>query len=112
MANAFKNASLRLTTGLVDIYEVPANKTAVIHAVFFTNIHASNAVTVDLLLRQASAAPGSSALTTYIVKTVDLPNKSTLVLDKPINMVAGDQLEALCSAATSADCSISILEIT
>ena len=51
MANAFKNASLALTTSLVDIYEVPSGKTAVIHAGFFANIHASNAVTVDLLLR-------------------------------------------------------------
>ena len=29
MANAFKNASLALTTSLVDIYEVPSGKTAV-----------------------------------------------------------------------------------
>jgi len=112
MANTFKNASLALTTSLVDVYEVPSGKTAVILGVFFANVHASNAVTVDLLLRQATAAPGSSAVATYIVKGVDLPNKSTLVMDKPITLAAGDQLEALCSAGSSADLSLSILEIT
>ena len=48
----------------------------------------------------------------YILKTVDVPADSTVVLEKPINLGAGDKLETKASANGDIDVFASILEIT
>ena len=46
------------------------------------------------------------------LKTVDVPADSTVVIEKPINLGAGDKLEAQASQTSSIDVFASILEIT
>ena len=48
----------------------------------------------------------------YILKTVDVPADSTVVIEKPINLGAGDKLETQASANDDIDVFASILEIT
>ena len=48
----------------------------------------------------------------YILKTVDVPADSTVVIEKPINLGAGDKLEAQASQTSSIDVFASILEMT
>ena len=46
------------------------------------------------------------------MKTVDVPADSTVVLEKPINLSAGDKLETQASVDDDIDVFASILEIT
>ena len=46
------------------------------------------------------------------MKTIDVPADSTVVLEKPINLGAGDKLETQASADDDVDVFASILEIT
>ena len=112
MANTFTNASALLTGSLATVYSAGGSTRAVIHSVIIANIHASNAVTVDITLTQNSARPSGSATVTYLIKGVDLPNKSTLIFDKPVNLAPSDAIQAVCSATSSAHITLSILEIT
>ena len=48
----------------------------------------------------------------YILKTVDVPADSTVVIEKPINLGAGDKLETQASANGDIDVFASILEMT
>ena len=60
------------------------------------------------------AVSGSANFQTrrYLMKTVDVPADSTVVLEKPINLGAGDKLETQASADDDVDVFASILEIT
>jgi len=49
---------------------------------------------------------------TYLLKTVNIPADSTVVIEKPINLGAGDKLETEASANGDIDAFASILEIT
>ena len=57
---------------------------------------------------------GSANFTTrrHIMKTVNVPADSTLVIEKPINLGAGDKLETQASANGDLEVFASILEIT
>ena len=46
------------------------------------------------------------------MKTIDVPADSTVVLEKPINLGAGDKLETQASADDDVDVFASILEMT
>ena len=46
------------------------------------------------------------------MKTVDVPADSTLVIEKPINLEAGDILKAIASATGDLEAFASILEMT
>ena len=46
------------------------------------------------------------------MKTVDVPADSTLVIEKPINLEAGDVLKAVASANGDLQAFASVLEIT
>ena len=48
----------------------------------------------------------------YLLKTVNVPADSTVVIEKPINLGAGDKLETQASANDDIDVFASILEIT
>ena len=67
--------------------------TGVIHAVYISNVDGTNDATIDLYVTDTSA--GSDF---YIMKTVDVPADSTLVIEKPINLEAGDVLKMIHSA--------------
>ena len=107
MANTFKNAGVAIGDSATTIYTAPANTTGVIHAVYISNIDGANNATVDITVTDSSAGT-----TFHIMKTVDVPADSTLVIEKPINLEAGDILKAIASATGDLEAFASILEMT
>ena len=108
MANTFKSAATGSSSTLGAFYTCPASTTAVVHAVYLSNVDGTNDATIDL------SVSGSANFNDrkYILKTVDVPADSTVVIEKPINLGAGDKLEAQASQTSSIDVFASILEMT
>ena len=108
MANTFKSAATGSRTALTTMYTCPVSTTAVVHAIYLSNIDGTNDATVSV------AISGSANFDTrrYLLKTVDVPADSTVVIEKPINLGAGDKLETQASANGDIDVFASILEIT
>ena len=108
MANTFKSAASGSTTTIQTLYTCPAATSGVVHAVYLSNIDGTNDATVNLSIS------GSANFVTrrYILKTIDVPADSTVVIEKPINLGAGDKLETQASANDDIDVFASILEIT
>ena len=108
MANTFKSAATGSRTDLLALYTCPAATTAVVHAIYLTNVDGTNDATVNI------AVSGSAYFDTrrYLLKTVDVPADSTVVIEKPINLGAADKLETQASANGDIDVFASILEIT
>ena len=108
MANIFKSAATGSTTTLTTLYTCPVSTTGVVHAIYLSNIDGTNDATIDL------AISGSANFDTrrYLLKTVDVPADSSVVIEKPINLGAGDKLETKASANGDIDVFASILEIT
>jgi hypothetical protein len=108
MANTFKSAATGSRTDLLALYTCPAATTAVVHAIYLTNVDGTNDATVNI------AVSGSAYFDTrrYLLKTVDVPADSTIVIEKPINLGAADKLETQASANGDIDVFASILEIT
>ena len=107
MANTFKNAGVAIGTTDTTLYTAPAGTTGIIHAIYISNVDGTNDATIDLFVTDTSA--GSDF---YIMKTVDVPADSTLVIEKPINLEAGDILKATASANGDLQAFASVLEIT
>ena len=108
MANTFKSAASGSTTSIQTLYTCPVSTTAVVHAVYLSNIDGTNDATVNLSISGSANFDHRS----YILKTVDVPADSTVVIEKPINLGAGDKLETQASANGDIDVFASILEIT
>ena len=108
MANTFKSAASASTTSIQTLYTCPVSTTAVVHAVYLSNIDGTNDATVNLSVSGSANFDHRS----YILKTVDVPADSTVVIEKPINLGAGDKLETQASANDDIDVFASILEIT
>ena len=108
MANTFKSAASGSTTSIQTLYTCPAATTAVVHAVYLSNIDGTNDATIDLSISGSANFDDRR----YILKTVDVPADSTVVIEKPINLGAGDKLETKASANGDIDVFASILEIT
>ena len=108
MANTFKSAASGSTTTIQTLYTCPAATTAVVHAVYLSNIDGTNDATVNLSISGSANFDHRS----YILKTVDVPADSTVVIEKPINLGAGDLLETQASANDDIDVFASILEMT
>ena len=108
MANTFKSAASGSTTSIQTLYTCPAATTAVVHAVYLSNIDGTNDATIDLSISGSANFDDRR----YILKTVDVPADSTVVIEKPINLGAGDKLETAASANGDIDVFASILEIT
>ena len=108
MANTFKNAATGSNTSVTTIYTCPADTTSVIHAIYVSNVDGTNDATIDI------SVSGSANFSDrrYLMKTVDVPADSTVILEKPINLGAGDKLETKASANSDIDVFASILEIT
>ena len=107
MANTFKNAGVAVGTGNTTIYTTPGSTTSVIHAIYFTNVHASADATIDVWVTDTSA--GSDF---YISKNVKVLNGTTLILDKPVNLETGDILKATSDTASAVEGFLRVLEIT
>ena len=108
MANTFKNAATGSSTTLQAMYTCPAGTTAVIHAMYLSNIDGTNSATINLSVSGSANFEGR----VYLLKTVNVPADSTVVIEKPINLGAGDKLETQASANGDIEAFASILEIT
>ena len=108
MANTFKSAATGSTTNVTTLYTCPASTTGVVHAIYLSNVDGENDATVNV------SVSGSSFFNTrrFLLKTVEVPADSTVVIEKPINLGAGDKLETQASANDDIDVFASILEIT
>ena len=108
MANTFTSAATGSTTAVTTLYTCPSATSAVVHAIYLSNVDGTNDATVSV------AISGSANFQTrrFILKTVDVPADSTVVIEKPINLGVGDKLETQASANGDIDVFASILEIT
>ena len=108
MANTFTSAATGSRTDLLTLYTCPVGTTAVVHAIYLSNVDGTNDATVNV------AVSGSANFQDrrYILKTVDVPADSTVVIEKPINLGTGDKLETQASANDDIDVFASILEMT
>ena len=108
MANTFKSAATGSTTDLATFYTCPAATSAVVHAIYLSNVDGTNDASVSISVSGSANFDHRS----YILKTVDVPADSTVVVEKPINLGAGDKLETQASANGDIDVFASILEMT
>jgi hypothetical protein len=108
MANTFTSAATGSRTDLLTLYTCPVSTTAVVHAIYLSNVDGTNDATVNV------AVSGSATFNErrYLLKTVDVAADSTVVVEKPINLGAGDKLETQASANGDIDVFASILEMT
>ena len=108
MANTFKSAASGSTTSIQTLYTCPAATSGVVHAIYLSNVDGTNDATVSVSISGSANFDDRR----YILKTVDVPADSTVVIEKPINLGAGDKLETQASANNDIDVFASILEIT
>jgi len=108
VANTFKNAATGSNTTINPMYTCPAATSAVVHAIYLSNVDGEDSATINL------SVSGSANFTTrrYILKTVEVPADSTVIIEKPINLGAGDKLETQASADGDIEAFASILELT
>jgi len=108
MANTFTSAATGSRTDLLTLYTCPVGTTAVVHAIYLSNVDGTDDATVNV------AVSGSATFNErrYLLKTVDVSADSTVVIEKPINLGAGDKLETQASANDDIDVFASILEMT
>ena len=112
MANTFKSAATGSRTDLLTMYTCPGATTAVVHAIFLSNVDGTNDATVNVAISGSANLSATQEKRRYILKTVDVPADSTVVIEKPINLGAGDKLETAASANGDIDVFASILEMT
>ena len=108
MANTFTSAATGSRTDLLTLYTCPVATTAVVHAIYLSNVDGTDDATVNV------AVSGSATFNErrYLLKTNDVAADSTVVVEKPINLGAGDKLETQASANGDIDVFASILEMT
>lgn len=104
MANSFKPVAVNSISTTATIYTVPATATAVVHSVFLTNTDATSAITFNLIYFDGTTSFN-------ILSGVSVPASTTITLDKPINLLATNQIRATVSATTNT-IFLSVLEIT
>ena len=107
MANTFKNAAVAIGNTNTTVYTCPASTSAVVHAVYISNVDGTNDATVDVIVTD-----NSQGTNFHIMKTVDVPADSSLVIEKPINLEANDILKVKASAAGDLQAFASVLEMT
>ena len=108
MAQTFKSAATGSTTTLQPIYTCPASTTAVVHAMYVSNIDGTNDANISISIS------GSANFDTrrFLLRTVEVPADSTVVIEKPINLGAGDKLETQACVNDDLEVFASMLEIT
>lgn len=106
MANTFKNAGMAIGTSRTTLYTTPANTQSVIHALYISNVDGTNDADVTV---EVTTDGGTTYF--HIAKTVPVPADATLLMDKPINLEAGDIIALTASVAGDLEVFASILEI-
>ena len=86
--NNFKLISSSSISSTVDslVNTAAAATTLVIHLVYLTNVGAAPSYA------NVKVEDSSAAVTTHIAYNSEVPSGDTLILDKPINLEAGDKL--------------------
>ena len=116
MASTFKNAGLDVgvlddSTG--DIYTATGSGvTAVIHAVYISNLSSTNAAKVNIKV----TVDGGSTYR-HVGRSLEVDVNNTLVLDKPINLENNDKIRIYAdpnpdSSSVDVEAYVSILEIS
>ena len=120
MANDFKSfskANIAIDSGTYStMYTVPGTDTeAILLEIDIANTHASNDVTVDVKVNKNSGGTGGTD-DIFLVKTAPVPVGGALkaVSGQKIVLMStatgADTVTVACSAASSADCIVSVLE--
>jgi hypothetical protein len=105
MANTFKNAGIEVLASRTTLYTCPASTTAVIHALYISNVGiGSTSVDIEITVDGGTTYR-------YIGKGLSVPEDSTLILDKPINLESADILAVTASSTASIEAVCAILEI-
>jgi len=115
MASSFKNAGLDV--GVLDdatgnMYTAGGSVTAVIHAIYISNLSATNSAKVNVKV----TIDGGSTFR-HVGRSLEVPANNTLVLDKPINLENNDILRIYAdpnpdSSSVDVETYASILEIS
>ena len=108
MAQTFKSAASGSTTTIPTLFTCPAATTAVVHAMYLSNVDGNNDASISVMVSGSANFDDRR----FLLKTVEVPADSTVVIEKPINLGAGDKLETQASANDDIDVFASILEIT
>ena len=108
MANTFKSAATGSRTDLLTMYTCPVSTTGIVHAIYASNIDGTNDATISISVSGSANFQDRR----YLLKTIEVPADSTVVIEKPINLGAGDKLETQASADNDIDVFASILEMT
>lgn len=103
MANTFKNASANIGTSSTDIYTCPANTSAVVFTLYFSNIDGVNPADVTIEVYDGATQTVGLAL--------PVPVGSTLEFGK-IALEAGDVIRAKSTTAGDILGFCNVLEIT
>ena len=115
MASSFKNAGLDvgvLYNASGNMYTAGSCVTAVIHAIYISNLSATNSAKVNV---KVTTDGGSTFY--HVGKHLEVPASNTLVLDKPINLENNDILRVYAdpnpdSSSVDVETYASILEIS
>ena len=110
--NTFLNAGAPITTAGTVLYTCPSasGTSAIIHALYLSNIDGVSPVNVDIQIETRPQGSSTKAYR-YIGKTLVVPEDSSLVPDKPINLMAGDKIKITASSNSMLHAVASILEI-
>lgn len=109
MAEVFKNARQAVGTSLAAVYTCPAATVAIVIGLQVANVDGTNAADVSVCWTDDSAADA----VTYLCKTIMVPpDASFCPIDGRLVLEAGDQLQAVASAAGDLELSLSVLEIS
>lgn len=101
MANTFNNAKAsNIGTSDVIVYTSPIGTTAVIHGLYLSNKTVGD-ITVTVKVG-----------TIILINSATIKAKSTLVFNKPINLLAAEELIVVSNTGASVDAFVSVLEIT
>ena len=99
---AFKNAAFNLQVAMNPIYTCPVGKEAVVHSIFATPLVATTTVSIQFT--------DSGLTSTSIGKEVPLVFGGSLYYPKPLNLKAGESIDASCLVNNDVDFVISVLE--
>tara|TARA_B100001094_G_scaffold37367_1_gene31627 strand:+ start:129 stop:476 length:348 start_codon:yes stop_codon:yes gene_type:complete len=115
MASTFKNAGLDvgvLDTSAGDIYTAGGSTTAVIHAIYISNLSSTNEAKINVKV----TIDGGSTFR-HVGKSLNVSASNTLIMDKPINLENNDKIRIYAdpnpdSSSVDVEAFASILEIT
>ena len=106
MANAFKNAGVQVGTTDTVLYTVPAGKTAVIHALYISNVDGSIQGNADIKI---TIDGGTTYM--HVGKNIPVPPDSSFYLEKPINLESGDKIALISNVSNVLEVVASIMEV-